>query len=158
MSHLEKLSHFEVMISEMIKKWLEHVKINNLWSPLNQLSTFFKCDKILSKIFSSLTKFWKFFVTEASSALLHFSYFSYIDYFSYLNNNVLKKQNCSKKSEKSAQTLCKWVLYLNTPSWQYLKVPLKKVFSAMLNVTCFPDEKSKYQTDNYNCMVVTVVL
>ena len=24
----------------------------------------------------------KFFVTEASSALLHFSYFSYIDYFS----------------------------------------------------------------------------
>ena len=77
---------------------------------------------------------------------------------SYLNNNVLKKQNCSKKSEKSAQTLCKWVLYLNTPSWQYLKVPLKKVFSAMLNVTCFPDEKSKYQTDNYNCMVVTVVL
>ena len=69
------------MISEMIKKWLEHVKINNLWSPLNQLSTFFKCDKILSKIYSSLTKFWKFFVTEASSALLHFSYFSYIDYF-----------------------------------------------------------------------------
>ena len=37
--------------------------------------------KILN-LLSTLIKFWKFFATEASSALLHFSYFSRIKYFS----------------------------------------------------------------------------
>ena len=40
------------------------------------------CDKKILSFLSTLANFWKFSVTEASSALLHFSYFFWIDYFS----------------------------------------------------------------------------
>ena len=39
------------------------------------------CDKKFWSFLSTLANFWKFSVTEASSALLHFSYFFWIDYF-----------------------------------------------------------------------------
>ena len=45
---------------------------------------------------STLIKFWKFFGTEASSALLHFPYFSRIDYFSC---NLLEKLLSSNKDK-----------------------------------------------------------
>ena len=41
----------------------------------------FICDKKFWSFLSTLANIWKFSVTEASSALLHFSYFFWIDYF-----------------------------------------------------------------------------
>ena len=68
------LKHFLIIIYVIISKW----------------DNFYKSDKNLSTFKLTLAKFWKFFVREASSALLHFPYFSRISYFSFILKKVMK--------------------------------------------------------------------
>ena len=73
---------------------------------------FSKSDKNLSTFVSTLANFWKFFVRNTSSALYHFSYFSWIDYFTYsseiISGLLFFSSQCTKhkKWKAAAARIC----------------------------------------------------